>query len=488
MHKKTIEELNHDLKNNIVTPQALYQSSLKQLQTLNPILNAANLVIDDLDVTVDDFTNPLAGVPGAIKDNVITQNIFTTSSSYFLRNFNPQYDSTINHRLQKAGISLIAKTNLDEFGMGSKNTNSIFGRSKNPYDITRITGGSSGGSAAIVSAGITPYAIGSDTGDSVRRPALHCGVYGYKPSYTTISRYGLMPYGNSLDQAGIMARSVADIAIVLENIAGHDHRDPCTLLNPNPHDYYQKLEKDIKPLKIAYVKEIMDTFDNKLILKQFDDVKAYLESLNHEVSVINVDTDVLKSVKAVYQIIANSEMTSNVAAFTGIPYGERVTVDHDFDESIRETRRLAFQACSKARLAIGAKALHHENKEGCYLKAKKVRAVVIKTFEKIFDEYDVIVAPGFNSPTGHEDTDLGDSLLDKNLIADDNLVIANLIGAPSIVIPTHLNDHLPYGISMLSKPFNDQMLLNLAYQFEQHLDNNPYGILSFYNKYVKEVK
>lgn len=488
MHKKTIEQLHDDLKNKKITPQDLYQSSLKQLQELNPIINAANLMVADLKVTIDNFDNHLAGIPGAVKDNIVTKNIFSTSSSYFLRNFNPKYDATINERLNNAGTSMIAKTNLDEFGIGAESTNSIFGRVKNPYNTEHITGGSSGGSAAIVSAGITPYAIGSDTGDSVRRPALYCGVYGYKPTYTTISRYGLMPYGNSMDQPGIITRSIADIAIVLENIAGQDLKDPTTLINSGKHTYYQDLSKEVKPLKIAYIKEIIDAFDNEVVLKQFEDTKDYLKSLGHHIEEISVDKNLIKTIKAVYQIITNSEMTSNIGAFTGIPYGERVTVDNDFDESIRETRKMAFQGTSKARLAIGAKALYHENKEQYYLKAKKVREVIINEFANIFTKYDIIMTPGSNYEVPKANTDLGDSLLETNLIADGHLIIANLTGAPGIVIPTHLVDGLPYGVSLMSKPFADQLLLDLAYQFEQNIADNEYGILSFYNKFVEEVK
>lgn len=488
MHRKTIEQLNKDLKANKITTQELYDSSLAHLKLLNPTLNVANLIVDNLKINLKDFNNPLAGIPGAIKDNIITKEIISTGSSPFLKHFNPQYDSTINKRLNRAGMSMIAKTNMDELGMGSDNTNTIFERAKNPYDTTRITGGSSGGSAAIVSAGIVPFAIGSDTGDSSRQPALYCGVYGYKPTYTTISRYGLMAYGSSLDQAGINTRSVADIAIVLEQIAGHDHKDPTTLVNNSKHSYYQNLTKNVKPLKIAYIKEIVDAFDNEIVLKQFDETKKYLTSLNHQISEVSVDKDLLRSLDAVYQIIANSEMTSNTASFTGIQYGERFEVDNDFNESIKETRGKAFRAPSKARLAIGAIALNHKNKIEYYNKAKKIRAVLIKTFEDIFAEYDIIINPGTNHIVPKADTQIPKSLTDSSLIADAHLTIANFIGAPGIVIPTHLNDNLPYGISLMSKPFNDQLLLNLAYQFEQNIEGNKYGLISFYNRYVEEVK
>lgn len=488
MHRKTIEQLNEDLKAKKITPQELYESSLAHLQTLNPILNAANLLVKDLQITLTDFDNPLAGIPTALKDNIITEGTLSTSSSYFLQNFKPPYDATINKRLHQAGISMIAKTNMDEFGIGDDNCNSIFGRAKNPYDPKRITGGSSGGSAALVSAGIVPYAIGSDTGDSVRQPALYCGVYGYKPTYTTISRYGLMPYGSSLDQAGVLSRSVADIAIVLQNIAGADDKDPTTLLNANDHAYYQNLTTNVKPLKIAYIKEIVAAFDNQTVLDHFAATKDYLQSLKHEITEVSVDKDLLRTIKGVYQIIVNSEMTSNSAAFTGIPYGERISINNDFHESIMETRRLAFQTPSKARLAIGAMSLHHEKKAEYYLKAKKVRAVLIKTFEEIFAQYDVIISPGLNQQAPEAKSYDTDAFSDPNLIANTYLTIANLIGAPSIAIPTHLNNNLPLGISFMSKPFSDQLLLNLAYQFEQNIEGNQYGLISFYNRYVEEVK
>lgn len=488
MHRKTIEQLNEDLKAKKVTPQELYESSLAHLKTLNPTLNVANLIVDDLKVKVKDFDNPLAGIPGAIKDNIITKDIVSTGSSPFLKNFNPQYDSTIHTRLKEAGMTMLAKTNMDELGMGDDNTNSIFGRAKNPYDTTRITGGSSGGSAAIVSAGIVPYAIGSDTGDSSRQPALYCGVYGYKPTYTTISRYGLMPYGSSMDQPGVNTRSVADIAIVLEQLAGHDPKDSITLINNNEHAYYRNLTKDVKPLKIAYIKEIVESFNNELVLKQFEDTKDYLKSLNHKIEEVSLDKDLLKSLNAVYNIITNSEMTSNTAAFMGVQYGERIEVDNDFNESMKETRKEAFRAPSKARLVVGAMALHHQNKEVYFEKAKKVRAVLIKAFEDIYEKYDVIITPGCNHEAPIADVPLKDQLEDCNLIAGVHLAIANFIGAPGIVIPTHLNNNLPYGVSLMSKPFSDQLLLNLAYQFEQNIEGNEYGLLSFYNRYVEEVK
>ncbi|MDL2212315.1 hypothetical protein LJB88_05500, partial [Erysipelotrichaceae bacterium OttesenSCG-928-M19] len=475
-----------DLLNNKISPQELITSSLEHIKAVNDKLNAVNSYCEITDYKIAS-TSYLAGIPFAMKDLVATKDILTTSSSKILEDFVPVYNATIYEKLLKAEAKMIVKTNLDEFGMGGLNINSIYGRTYNPYNIELGTGGSSGGSAALVAAGCIPYAIGTDTGDSVRLPAALCGIYGYKPTWTLISRYGVFPYASSLDHVGFLTRSVDDIAILMEELNGPDENDTTTLINEKT-TFFKDLKINDSKLKIGYIKELIDSFDNELVLEQFNETISYLKSLGHDVIEVNLNQDLLKCNRGCYHVIANAEATSDLADLTGIPFGKRV-LSNTVKDAIIATRSNGLSKYSKIRLALGAMSLKEENKAEYYLKAKQIRTLFINEFTRLFNEVDILVSPASNTAAynPHQSLEMSN---DAALIAQNHLSLSNIIGAPSITIPTHFDSEmLPYAMSFMAKPFADQLLLNFSKQFENGLLNNNYlGLQSFYNVYAKEVK
>ena len=487
MHKKTILELHDDLINNRVTHKQLFDSSVKHVEKIKQTLNSINSYcpIDNLeDLKIDNY---LAGIPYIMKDLVATKNILTTSSSRILEEFVPMYSATIYERLLAKQALMVAKSNLDEYGMGGTNMNSIHGFTRNPYNTQKGTGGSSGGSAALVAAGCVPFAIGTDTGDSVRKPAAYCGIYGFKPTWSVIPRYGVFPYASSCDQVGVFSRCVADIAIVLETLNGADKNDPTSLIHEK-ENFYQNLETNQKPLKIGYLKELIDSFDNEVVIQQFQETVDYLKSLNHEIVEISINKDLLKCVRGCYHVVVNSEASSNLGNLTGIAFGHRVSKD-DTTDSIFATRSFGLSKFTKARLAIGAMSLKKGNREQYFIAAQKIRSLFVDTYADIFKEIDILMAPCANSGAINPETEKAIGNEDAQLIAENHLSLTNLIGAPGITIPTHFYEGLPYAMSFMSKPFNDQMLLNFAKQFEVGLQAGKFkNLQSFYNVYVEEVK
>lgn len=485
MHKKTILELHDDLKNERITPLALANSSLQHMQEINDKINSVNSYCK-FEVSGIKIDNYLSGIPYAMKDLIATKDFLTTSSSAFLEEFIPQYSATIYERFLDKNALMVCKSNLDEYGMGGTNLNSIYGMTHNPYNLDKGTAGSSGGSAALVAAGCVPFAIGSDTGDSARKPAAYCGVYGYKPTWSLISRYGVFPYGSSLDQVGVLARCVDDIAIVVESLNGPDLHDTTTLNNKKLM-LFENLETNTKPLKIGYVKELIETFDDEFVIKQFEETIEYLKSLNHKIVELSVPLNLLKCVRGCYHTFANSEASSNLGNLTGIGFGKRVE-STNFKESIIETRSEGLSKYSKARLLIGALALKECNCDKYYDQACRIRNLIVQEFEKVFNDVDIVFAPSANSGARHPINDINTASELSNLVGDNDLIIANLIGSPSIVIPTHLHEQLPYAMSFMAKPFDDQLLLNFSKQFEANLLNKDYlNLTSFYNRYVKEI-
>lgn len=485
MHRKTILELHKDLKNNKITPLQLANSSINHMKDINDKVNAINSYCDfnAEGIEIDTY---LSGIPYAMKDLVATKDILTTSSSDILKDFIPQYSATIYDSFIENKAIMICKTNLDEFGMGGTNLNSTNGLSLNPYNLLSGSGGSSGGSAVLVASGCVPFAIGSDTGDSARKPAAFCGVYGFKPTWSLISRYGVFPYGSSLDQVGVISRCVDDIAIVTQALNGPDMRDTTTLNNEKIM-LFDNLEINNKPLKLGYVKEIIDTIDNEFVKEQFNETIEYLKSMNHEIVELHLPLDLLKSARGVYHSIANSEAVSNLANLTGIDFGSRVE-SNSVNESIIQSRSKGLSDYSKARLAIGELSLKAANQEKYLIRAKRIRQIFINEFEKIFNEVDIVFAVSSNSAAFHPLNDKNTASELANLVGDNELILANLIGACGIVIPTHIHEGMPYAMSFMAKPYNDQLLLNFSKQFETNLLEKDYlNITSFYNRYVKEI-
>lgn len=484
MFRKTIKELNQALKNNEFTQSELIQAVNDELKRTKEKYNSVNSFTE---VKIDNFDydkNLLAGIPFANKDLFATKDILTTSSSRVLDNFYPAYDSTVYANLVENQAVMVCKSNLDEFGMGGTNMNTIFGPTHNPYDLTKGTGGSSGGSAALVSAGIVPFATGSDTGDSVRKPAAYCGVYGYKPTWGTISRYGIFPYASSLDTPGVFARCVEDIAIVAQAINGPDPKDATSMMHEK-EAYYDKLQHPQK-LKIGYIKELIDTYKNPKVLNQFEEVKAYLTSLGHEIVEVSIDLNLLKCGRGCYHTICNAEASSNLANLTGVIFGERVEKD-TWDQSIIASRNFGISKYTKARLCIGAMSLKEADRDQYYIKAKKIRTLMIQEHQRIFEQVDMLINPSADSAAFHPiNDDLKQDEL-TSLVAENYLSVANIIGSPGLTIPTHIIDGMPYAITLMGKPFEDQLMLNLAKQFEDGLLEQDFKTMtSFYNKYAKE--
>lgn len=491
INNKTILELNSMLKNNEISVNELYQSTLENIKETHAKLNCCVSIVDDYHIKDSyDFTKYLAGIPMVLKDNIMFKDHLVTGSSKSLYNFKSPYNATLVDNLIKEDAIIAARSSLDEFGMGGTNLTAYTGPVANPYDTTRMSGGSSGGSAVLVACGCIPYALGSDTGDSVRKPASYCGLYGYKPTWGRISRYGIIPYGSSLDQIGAFARCIDDLAISISTLTGEDPLDNSTYSFPFLN-VFENMNPNNKKIKIAYIEEINNSYDDENVRTMFDENVQVIKDLGFNVDKINVDKDLLKAVRGVYHIIANAEATSNHANLTGVAFGNTIRTNLPY-ESILKTRTDNFHSQIKARFAIGSMALHHENKEAMYMKAKKVRRVLIETFNKIFDEYDIILAPttGGVAPKFVSDTK-SDYMSDNELIGENHLALVNLIGAPGLVIPTHMYQDLPMSISMFAKPFNDQILFDLSKQFENQVKDNEYpNVISFINKYVdiKEVK
>lgn len=484
MHRKTIKELHQSLINNEFSVQELYDMVITDIKKQEPQLNNVTNYCDFKKVEVTD--NLLSGIPYGMKDLVSTKGIITTSAAEILKDYKPVYDATIYQLLNDNNTVMVAKTNLDQFGIGGTNQNSIYGMSCNPYNTDLTTGGSSGGSAGLVASGSVPFAIGSDTGDSTRKPAVYCGIYGYKPSWSVVSRFGLFSYAPSFDQAGIFARCIDDIAIVLQAINGPDEKDPTSLINEKQY-FYDKLQENTKPLKIGYYKSLIDVFDNPVVIEQFNETIEYLQSLGHEIVELDFSLELLRCIRGTYHLIVNAESSSNLANLTGIQFGKQVLKD-DVTSSFIATRNAGLTTYTKARNATGAFALKQANKEEYFIKAKKVRQVFINEVTKSFEDIDIIMAPVSNRPAFDPKQPIENPHGDINLVAENHLTLANITGNCSITIPTHFHEGLPYGISFMAKPFADQLLLDFSKQFETNLlDNGFKNIKSFYNVY-KEVE
>lgn len=408
---------------------------------------------------------PLTGVPLAIKDNICTEGIRTSCSSKILENFVPPYDSTVVEKLKKQGCILLGKTNLDEFAMGSSTENSAFGPTKNPWDITRVPGGSSGGSAAAVAADLCIAALGSDTGGSIRQPAAFCGVVGLKPTYGRVSRYGLVAFASSLDQIGPITKSVKDSAVLLNVISGPDPHDSTSAHLAVP-DFTSVLGQGIKGMKFGVPKEYFIAGMDKEVEESVKHAIKKLESLGAipvEISLPHTEYAV-----AAYYILATSEASSNLARYDGVKYGLRVESDELIDMYMK-TREAGFGAEVKRRIILGTYTLSSGYYDAYYKKAQQVRTLVKQDFEKAFEKVDMIVTP--TTPTAAfkagEKTD--DPL--QMYLADIFTISVNLAGVPAISIPCGFtSQNLPVGLQIMGKHFDEETILKTAYAYEQATD------------------
>ena len=468
-----IIKLHEMLKNNETTVEELVNDSLKKAHELQEKCNAFVTIMDDNKVEVND--NLLSGIPYGIKDNYSTKGILSTGSSNTLKDYVPFFDATAVANLKKNGAVGIAKTALDEFGMGGTGLTAHTGIIKNPWDTTRICGGSSAGSACSVAYGVYPYALGSDTGDSIRKPAGYCGIVGYKPTYGMISRFGLFPFASSLDTCGVLTRSVEDAAIVVDGMKGIDENDQ-TSWNSSNINLYNDLSKDVKGKKLFYIKEITDinnyphaSNELKVHLENYQKALEKLRNIGVTVEEVSIDKTLLSVIPGVYVCISCAEATSNMSNLTGISFGPRGNGENVMD-MIKDYRTKGFSPLIKRRFVIGSYVLQKENQERYFLNACRVRRLIVDKFKSLFKEYD-----GFILPVGSGVAPLIDGLNEKVdddelAILENHLQIGNFGGFPSITIPNGFINGLPVGINITGNCYDDQTVLNLAYALEDLMD------------------
>jgi len=472
----TIHEANQLLKSRKLSSVELTRACLERIKEAEPKVHALVTVTDELALkqaeaadkllAKKDNNNPLTGIPMLVKDNMCTKGVRTTCSSKILENFVPPYDATVVEKLNNSGAVILGKANMDEFAMGSSTENSALFTTGNPWDLSRVPGGSSGGSAAAVAAGEAIYALGSDTGGSIRQPAGFCNVVGLKPTYGRVSRYGLVAFASSLDQIGPLTQDVTDCALVMNAIAGYDHRDSTSVPQPVP-DYTRCLSAELKGLKIGIPREYF-------VAGIQADVEAAIRTAIDKLAGLGaaVDGDVslppTPYALAVYYIIAPSEASANLARYDGVKYGFSYKETDNMWTAMEKTRQHGFGAEVKRRIMLGTYALSAGYYDAWYLKAQKVRTLIRREFDQLFEKFDALVTP--TSPTVPfkigEKTD--DPL--QMYLSDVCTIPVNIAGLPAISIPAGFADGLPIGMQIIGKPFSEETILKIAYAYEQATD------------------
>lgn len=468
----SIEELHEALKSEKVTSEELIKESLNLSHKLQEECNAFVTIIDDAKpVSVTDSL--LSGIPYGVKDNFSTKGILTTGSSNTLRDYVPFFSATAILKLEKCGAVPVNKTVLDEFGMGGTGTTGHTGVVLNPWDKTRMCAGSSAGSAAAVAAGVYPYALGTDSGDSIRKPAAYCGIVGFKPTYGLISRYGVFPYASSLDHCGCFARSVRDIAIVIDAMKGIDQNDMTSWDSNNIH-LNDNLTNSVSGKKLCYIKELCDieNYPNasdelKAHLENFKETLKKCESIGITVEEVSIDKKILNAITSVYNVIAFAEATSNMSNLTGFIFGPRGNGDN-YAEMMKDHRTKGFSSLIKRRFIIGSYVLQAENQERYFINAQRVRRLIVDKIKDLFKEYNGLILPVGTGPAKKLD---GTTMVNEEEVAlDEHLQIGDFGGFPSITIPNGFVNGLPVGVNITGNCYDDQGVLNLAYALESTMD------------------
>ena len=469
----TAVELGKKIKSGEVTAVEATKAALEQIKKLDGTYNCYVTVDEEAalkeaeevqkKIEAGELTGPLAGVPVAVKDNMCTEGMLTTCSSKILYNFKPTYTAEAVLNLKKAGAVVIGKTNMDEFAMGSTTETSHFGPTKNPWNQEHVPGGSSGGSCAAVAAEECSYALGSDTGGSIRQPSSFCGVTGIKPTYGTVSRYGLIAYGSSLDQIGPVCKDVTDCATVLEAIASYDPKDS-TSVKRESYDFTSALKDDVKGLKIGiprdYFGEGLDPEVKESILKAAkvrEEKGAILEEF---------DLSLVEYAIPAYYVIASAEASSNLARFDGVKYGYRTEEYNGLHNMYKKTRSEGFGPEVKRRIMLGSFVLSSGYYDAYYIKALKTKALIKQAFDRAFEKYDVILGPA--APTTAPK--LGNSLSDpiKMYLGDIYTISVNLAGLPGISVPCGVDSKgLPIGMQLIGDCFKENNIIRAAYAYEQ---------------------
>ena len=472
MLEKSITELHELLKEGKITSEELVKESLKKSHEVETKYNAFVTICDDAKETK--ITDSLvSGIPFGVKDNYSTKDVLSTGSSNTLKNYVPFYTATVVQKLFDAGAIMTNKTALDEFGMGGTGTTPHTGPVLNPWDPTRMCAGSSAGSACAVASGVYPFALGSDTGDSIRKPAAYCGIVGYKPTYGMLSRYGLFPFASSLDHCGLLTRSVLDAAIVCDIMKGIDENDMTSWDSSKIH-LKEALTGNIKGKKLFYIKEICDikNYPNadetlKEHLKNFHQTLELLKEEGATIEEVSMDQRLLNAIASVYVVISCAEATSNMSNLTGIIFGPRSEKQNVF-EMMKDHRTLGFSPLIKRRFVIGSYVLQKENQERNFKNAQRVRRLIVDQMKELFKTYDCLILPVSSGPAKkfEEDKDVIDA---STNVLEEHLQIGNFGGFPSITIPNGFINGLPVGINMTGNCYDDENVLNIAYTLESKM-------------------
>lgn len=477
---KGIKYIHNELINGKITSDDLVKESLEKSFLVQKNNNAFVTIVEDAKGK-EATNNLLSGIPFGVKDNYSTKGILSTGSSNTLKDYIPFFTATSIKNLEEAGAVIVNKTVLDEFGMGGTGTTGHTGIVTNPWDKTRMCAGSSSGSACAVAAGVYPFATGSDTGDSIRKPAAYCGIVGYKPTYGMISRYGLFPFASSLDHCGVLTRSVEDAAIVVDSMKGKDKNDMTTWDSSNVN-LYKSLNGEVKGKKLCYIKEICDIDDNsnsELVehINNFKTVLDNVKKLGIDVEEVSVDKTLLNTISSVYTVISCAEATSNMSNLTGIVFGPRASGDNYID-MMKNYRTQGFSPLIKRRFIIGSYVLQAENKNRYFYNAQRVRRLLVDTWNKLFEKYDGVILPVGSGPAKKIDGSV--NVLSKNSkLLEEHLQIGNFGGFPSITIPDGFINGLPVALNITGKCYDDENVLNIAYAIE--------GIMNYKDQISKEV-
>lgn len=469
-----IVKLHEMLEKKEITKEELIAEAIKKSHETNELTNAFVTICDDAKCDKD-VNTLISGIPFGVKDNYSTKGILTTGSSNTLKDYVPFFDATCVKKLKDAGAVIVNKTAMDEFGMGGSGITAHTGVQKNPWDLERMCGGSSSGSAAAVASGVYPFALGSDTGDSIRKPAAFCGLVGYKPTYGMISRFGLFPFASSLDHCGVLTRSVEDAAIVVDYMKGKDELDQTTWDSGQIH-LYQDLNKDKKDYKLFYVKEIVDynnypniTDELKSHLDNFYNTLELLKNDGVKIEEVSIDKKLLEAIPSVYMCISCAEATSNMSNLTGISFGPRSNKENFFD-MIDDYRTKGFSPLIKRRFVIGSYVLQRENQEKYFLNAARVRRLIVDKFKSLFKEYDACIMPVSTGVAPFLNGKKDELIKSDVSVLENHLQIGNFGGFPSITIPNGLINNLPVGINVTSNNYKDQDVLNIAYLLESKMN------------------
>lgn len=472
IHELTLKQAMEALQTKEISARELAEGLIKRIEEKEPQVRALNTICAEQAIAEADESDrrraagqalsPLDGVPAVVKDNICTKGIKTSCSSKILQNFVPPYDAHVIERFKKQGIVVLAKSNLDEFAMGSSTENSAFHPTANPWELRRVPGGSSGGSAAAVAAEYAPFALGSDTGGSIRQPASYCGVVGLKPTYGAVSRYGLIAFASSLDQIGPVARTVEDAAIALNAICGHDRRDSTSLDMPHT-DYAEAVQRDVRGMRIGLPKEYFGAGLDKEVKDAVDKAVKVLEEAGATVEEATLPT--FDYALSAYYIISSAEAASNLSRFDGVKYGYRALQYDGIVDMYVKTRSEGFGQEVKRRIMLGNYVLSAGYYDAYYLKALKVRTLIKRDFDALFEKFDCILSPAAPTPAfiaGEKSDPLSMYLIDIYTVP------VNIAGLAAISVPCALSSEgLPIGLQIIAKPFGEPDALRAAAALER---------------------